>query len=136
MPLGWLDKQLVNTNNTPLRPMRKESLLVATAALVAFAGVPTARGDYSNTVMALNPVAYWPLNETNAPAGGVTTATNLGTLGSAFNAIFQGNVTFGVHGVIASEADTAEGFDGTSTQAQTPYSAAALSNAPSFTIEA
>jgi hypothetical protein len=100
--------------------MRKESLLVATAALVAFAGCPTARADYSNTVMSLNPVAYWPLNETIPPGPGVITATNLGTLGSAFNATFKGNVTFGVHGVMASESDRADGFDGNTTQAQTP----------------
>src|SRR5260370_24686080 len=78
----------------PVRPMRKESLLVATAALAASLGGLTARAYYSNTVMALNPVAYWPLNETNSPGPGVTTSTNLGTLSSAFTATFQSYVTF------------------------------------------
>ena len=106
--------------------MRKQSLLGATAALVALGAEPTARADSSSTVMALNPVAHWPPNATISPAAGVTATTSLGTLGSAFNVTFKGNLTFGVHGVIASESDTADGFDGNTTQAQTPYTAAAV----------
>ncbi len=114
----------------------KPILLAATAFGLTFLAGQTVRADYSNTVMSFHPVGYWPLNETTAPGAGVTTATNLGTLGTSFNATFQGNVTFGFPGVIVSETDTADGFDGASAQAKTPYTAAGLSNAPSFSVEA
>jgi hypothetical protein len=59
-------------------------LVPAAALLVAIAG-PTAKADYSNTLMSLSPqpVAYWPLQETAAPP--TCYATNLGTLGTAAN---------------------------------------------------
>src|SRR2546421_2239166 len=98
--------------------------------------MPAARADYYNTVASFHPIGYWPLNETIAPGAALTTATNLGTLGSALNGTFQGNVPFGVPSALASDSDTADGFDGATAQAQTPYTAAALSNAPSFTVEA
>jgi hypothetical protein len=116
------------------KPLVHQRLLqIACGALLLAAF--SARADYFNTVMSLRPVGYWPLNETTPPGPGVTTATNLGSLGSAFNAAFQGNVTFGVPGPLAGGTDIADGFDGSTAQAQTPYGAA-LGNAPSFTVEA
>ena len=59
------------------------SLLVASAtALLALAAVLPVQADYSNTVMSLNPVAYWQLNEQSPlPA----TVTNYGSLGAVAN---------------------------------------------------
>lgn len=45
-----------------------------------------ASANYSATVLADNPVAYWKLNETNFPAQPV--AVNLGTAGSVLNGIY------------------------------------------------
>ena len=66
-------------------------LLAASATgLLALAAVLPAQADYSNTVMSLNPVAYWRLNEPVAPAlnYGSGTATNLGSLGAVANGVY------------------------------------------------
>src|SRR5205823_14137442 len=135
-------KQMISTPRNPEtknelpslnKLMRKQSLFRLTAGALLLLVMPAARADYSNTVASFHPIGYWPLNETVAPGAAITTATNLGTLGSALNGTFQGNVTFGVPSALASDSDTADGFDGATAQAQTPYTAAALSNAPSFT---
>jgi hypothetical protein len=100
----------------------------------------SARGDFSNNVQALNPVAYWMLNETTAPPDGAppTFAANLGTLGHAQDGTFSGDnvdVIYGYPGALASSSDTADSFNGFSTRVLAPY-ATDLGNAPSFTIEA
>jgi hypothetical protein len=46
-------------------------------------------GTYSYVVRQLNPVAYWPLNETNQPPSGQYIATNIGTLGAFANGYYQ-----------------------------------------------
>jgi hypothetical protein len=119
-----------------MKAIRKLTLL--TAAALAFLAGPSAKADYSNSVMALNPVAYWPLNETNLPPDtvGPATAVNLGTLGSSLNAPFNNvDVIHGYPGALASTTDTANSFNGFNTRAQSPYTSD-LANAPSFTIEA
>src|SRR5262249_19782192 len=105
---------------------------------MAILASPVAKADYFNSVMALNPVAYWPLNETNLPPdpAGAGTASNLGTLGSALDAPYNTvNVVHGYPGALASTADTANSFNGFNTRAQSTYTPD-LANAPSFTIEA
>jgi len=117
--------------------MCKNLILLSTVSLAILAS-PVAKADYSNSVMALNPVAYWPLNETNLPPDtvGPATALNLGTLGSALNAPFNiVDVVHGYPGALASTTDTADSFNGFNTRAQSPYTAD-LANAPSFTVEA
>src|ERR1051326_1674608 len=116
--------------------MRKNILLTA-AALALLAG-PAAKADYSNSVMALHPAAYWPLQETNLPPDPAPTpsAANLGTLGSTMDAPFNSaDVVLGYPGALASTTDTADSFNGFTTRAQSPYTSD-LANAPSFTIEA
>src|ERR1017187_9447025 len=70
----------------PIKSMKylKSVIVSATAILAVIAG-PTAKADYSNTLMSLSPqpVAYWLLQETVAPP--TCYATNLGTLGAAAN---------------------------------------------------
>jgi hypothetical protein len=67
--------------------MSKNSLVRATVtSLALIAGYTGQAQPYSNAVMALNPVAYWPLNETTQPTPFLNlTATNLGMLGATAN---------------------------------------------------
>ena len=70
----------------PIKSMKYlKSVLVSATAILAIIAGPTAKADYSNTLMSLSPqpVAYWPLQETIAPP--TCYATNLGTLGAAAN---------------------------------------------------
>src|ERR1035437_11065234 len=63
--------------------MRNRLFIGAAAAVLALAVVTAARAQtYSNAVMALTPVAYWPLAETVAAPAGLYVATNSGTLGA------------------------------------------------------
>src|SRR5690348_14200098 len=59
------------------------------AALTLVAGLTVQAQSYSNAVVALNPVAYWPLTETVQPPFGAYIATNLGTAGSAGNGFYE-----------------------------------------------
>ncbi|HEV2436633.1 MAG TPA: LamG-like jellyroll fold domain-containing protein [Verrucomicrobiae bacterium] len=63
--------------------MNKRSFNLIVSALVVLVSTIIARGDnsYSNAVMSLSPVAYWPLNETAAPPPAYV-AVNSGTLGA------------------------------------------------------
>ena len=63
--------------------MKNTLLIAATAASLLLAGGTAGRSQtYSNAVVALNPVAYWPLTETVAAPAGLYVATNSGTLGA------------------------------------------------------
>jgi hypothetical protein len=116
--------------------MRKQYLIPAIAAALTMLTAPASHAGYSNTVMALNPVAYWPLNETTQPPDPVAlTASNLGTLGSAQDATFTGDPVFGYPGALASSTDSADSFNGFNARATAPYSSDAESALP-FTIEA
>lgn len=65
---------------------------------------------YSQAILALNPVGYWPLQETNAPAP-VAEETNFGTLGrlgTAYYAVTNSggaNLTFGQPGALTATGD-------------------------------
>jgi hypothetical protein len=71
--------------------MRNKLFLgIAAASLILAAGTAVrAQTVYSNAVMALNPVAYWPLAETVAAPAGLYVATNSGTLGAAGNGYYE-----------------------------------------------
>lgn len=117
--------------------MRKNLILLSAWAVAMFAA-PMAKADYSNSVMALQPVAYWPLNETNLPPDtiGPAIGLNSGTLGAALNAPFNSvDVVHGYPGALASTTDTADSFNGFNTRAVAPYTTDLAIN-PSFTIEA
>jgi hypothetical protein len=68
--------------------MRYKSLLTIFSAILVLFSTVLARADYSNTVMSLHPVAYWPLNETVQPASAYI-ATNSGSLGPAGNGYYE-----------------------------------------------
>jgi len=65
------------------------SLGLIALALALSTGPAALAQNYSNTVVGLNPVGYWPLNETVAPPQPLNlTAQNLGTNGPADNGFY------------------------------------------------
>jgi len=111
--------------------------------ILALAGVSVARAQsaYSNAVMSLNPVAYWPLNEATVPSG-VYVATNLGSAQASGNGYYESwwtnsstgfdltNVNNIVHsqGGIAGEADTALQCGGTGQYLVLPRATRGMTN--------
>ncbi len=127
--------------------MRKYSRIqiVLTLLLALVAGL-TARAQtfttYSNAVVALNPLGFWPLQET-APnaAWGTTYATNLGSL-SQFgtfpnngNGAYVGGVFPGFAGPLANGSDKSCYFDQTAGEVIVPYSVSLAVPPTSFTAE-
>src|ERR1039457_2485816 len=118
--------------------MRKQLLIgLASAALVFKAGTSAqAQSAYFNAVTNLNPVVYFPLQETNQPPIG-DVETNLGTLGPVANAVYVSAIAAkGGAGAIAdgdaavSLSDAAGGF----LAVPTTDSRTAV-NSPTFTVE-
>ncbi len=71
--------------------MRKTSLIaaVSAAALVLTTGRDALAQIYSNTVIGMNPVGYWPLNESTPPPQPLSlTALNYGSLGASGNGYY------------------------------------------------
>ena len=97
--------------------MRNLILTAMTAAAAALlAGRSAVAQTYSNAVMGLNPVGYWPLNETVAPPQPVNlTATNLGTLGTEGNGSYgawyqpSGNTWYLTNNIVQTSGATADG---------------------------
>jgi hypothetical protein len=85
------------------------------ATLVAIITLPTARADYSTTVMGYGPAAYWRLNET-ATVPIADQAANSGSLGAVANAFYKGTVgltcTHPATGALAGDANGAVTFSG------------------------
>jgi len=93
---------------------------VASGALLNVISNPFPTSSYFSAVIGLNPLAYWPLNETNAAPAWPAIATNLGSLGAAGNAIYSGSMVF------QSSPDQTNGGncvlgDGGTTQVVVPY---------------
>ncbi|HEV2330432.1 MAG TPA: LamG-like jellyroll fold domain-containing protein [Verrucomicrobiae bacterium] len=65
----------------------KFSCVIAASAVLLAVPAVRAQSSYSNAVMSLNPVAYWPLQE-SAPAPTANVETNLGSLGPIANAYY------------------------------------------------
>lgn len=101
--------------------------------LTLTAGLP-ARADYSNTVMSLNPVGYWRLNEPVSPTldYALGTATNYGSLGTTANGTYYHSSTLQQPGVLS--VDPCVQLDGTSQYIDVPYSPVLNTNGP-FSVE-
>src|SRR5438270_8118585 len=69
--------------------MRKILSFSAAVLTTAFIAVCAHAQSYSNAVMALNPVGYWPLTENVTPPNGYYVAANLGTAGANANGYYQ-----------------------------------------------
>ncbi len=105
--------------------------------VTVFAWPPNA---YAAAVRAYQPVGYWPLQETNAPAP-TTVETNLGTLGPVADAYYPDtystSVILGVQGALSGDTDTAVDFTTTGQPcAFVPRNSPALTLVPPFTLEA
>jgi len=96
----------------------------------------TLPGSYFSSVVGLNPLAYWPLNETT-PVAPAVPAHNIGTMGAAGNANYPGSgVTLGVTGALPGAAtNLAITTDGSTGNVVLPFSPA-LETKPPFTVEA
>jgi Concanavalin A-like lectin/glucanases superfamily/Immunoglobulin I-set domain len=111
--------------------MRKQLMFCfAVLFLALFGGIAAQAqsGSYFTAITNLNPLGYWPLNETNPIPYGVV-ATNYGTLGSAGNALYSpGGITAGLTGPVATgdsaiETDGASGIVGVPLSLAGPFSA-------------
>ena len=93
--------------NTTLR-----KAIVSAAVVLLTVTAARAQSAYSNAVITLNPVAYWPLQETASPPA-ADVETNLGSLGAIANAYYAStNAVRGVAGAIAGDTDPAVNFNG------------------------
>jgi hypothetical protein len=91
--------------------------------------------DYFHTVLSLNPVCYWPLNETIPPPAVKPQAVNQGMLGANDNATYADGAFPGVAGALARDRDLAGVFSGAvHADLQPPYDAGYAAGA-AFTIE-
>jgi autotransporter-associated beta strand protein len=106
----------------------------AAAGLLALAAILPAQADYSNTVMSLNPAAYWRLNEPVSPtlSYALGTATNYGSIGAVADGTYYHSSTLEEPGVLA--GDLCVKLDGTSQYIQVPYSPVLNTNGP-FSVE-
>jgi len=109
------------------------------AFLVAMAtNVVNSQSLYSNAVMSLNPVAYWPLQETTQPPR-ADVETNLGFLGQVANAYYSStNAAHGQPGAITGDSDTAVNFLGNANSSAfvpTTDNRVSLATGQPFTVE-
>ena len=92
------------------------SLIIATVLVSATAVQAQSAYSYSNAVVGLNPVGYWPMHEAEAPVPG-NIETNYGTLGVLANGYYPDWATGtppaikrGVPGALANDTDQAVNF--------------------------
>jgi hypothetical protein len=101
-------------------------------------GAVNAQSLYSNAVMSLNPVAYWPLQETTPPPN-YDVETNYGSLGSIANVYYiTTNAWHGQTGAIAGDGDTCARFNaaaGSFAIVPTTDNRVSLSAGRPFTVE-
>ncbi len=127
--------------------MRKQSSIVMLCLIAVLLSVVTSWADYSNTVISLNPVAYWPLNETVQPPPAYV-ATNSGTLGALGDGYYEtwyapsGNGytnTMAWTGPVpgaTSDGDGAANFNGDGNRyIQIPHTSPATIIQPPFSVE-
>jgi hypothetical protein len=97
--------------------MQNKFVLSLAAGLLFFTGEAVVNAQpYSNAVAGLNPVGYWPLNETTQPPQPLNlTANNLGTLGAAGNGNYgawyqpSGNTWFITNNTVLTTGATVDG---------------------------
>src|SRR5436190_4356841 len=127
----------------------KSSLLTRFTCVTALAALlsctsSTVGADYPTTVLGLNPIAYYRLNETG-PQVPADLATNLGTLGAAANGFYlndrgtpENDYSHATPGALVAGTDTSVTFTGAGNGRggiSIPWSAALNPGTP-FTAEA
>jgi hypothetical protein len=93
-----------------------------TSSVVALNIVTPAAGSYEAAVLQYDPLAFWPLNETNNPADGGVVAFEYV---SGLNGIYQTAAENGFNGIVGPESPTFPGFPATNTALGTIYNTAA-----------
>ena len=91
LPSGIYTANALFTNRSAGTVQNRQNTLLVTPG--------TTRSAYATALLALNPVAYWPLNETNLPPVAAM-ATNAGSLGFAGNGFPYNQVSQGSTGVV------------------------------------
>ena len=94
--------------------------------------------SFFHAVTNLNPVGYWPLNETTAPPASKPAAVNAGTLGAADNGTYSDGAIPGVAGALAGDSEGGclfSGATGVNPRMTAPYDPA-YANVTTFMIEA
>ncbi len=112
----------------------------SSVASVMAVAIPPLTNNYAQQVLTCDPVGYWPLQETNAPAPG-NWETNYGTLGPLGNAYYAttnaSGVLFDQAGALAGDTDSCAGFlGGGNSYAFVPRLTPALTIQAPFTLEA
>lgn len=103
------------------------------AAGLAIVTPGSARADYASTVLGLNPIGYYRLNETTLPPA--DTAANLGSAGTLGTGFYINNPYHEAPGALAGSTDPGVGLNGTSQRVATPYDTLLNPTGP-FTAEA
>lgn len=120
------------------RVLRQAVQKAGACGLVIFLVAFTAAGQtgtYFQAVTNLNPIGYWPLNETNVPPPGKPPAINQGSLGTVDNGNYSDGAFPGVSGAIAGDGDQAAVFSGAfHSDVLAPYDFA-YAAVPTFTVE-
>lgn len=94
--------------------MKMKSLKVIPMAMMVTlaAAAGNAQSAFTNALMQLDPVAYWPLQDTAQPPG-ADVETNYGSLGPIANAYYSStNVLHGQPGALSGDSDTSVTFNG------------------------
>ncbi len=118
-----------------------KTLACTSLAVLMTAPASQAQSTYSNDIINLNPVAYWPMHETEPAAPGPI-ETNEGTLGSIANAYFgtwensSGGITNQITGALSGDTDTAMAFGAANPDyLLIPLTSPQVSTKPPFTVE-
>jgi hypothetical protein len=120
---------------SPGRPAIRRAAECTLILLITTLSARAQTGTYFQALTNLNPVGYWPLNETNLPPPVKPQAVNQGSLGAADNATYADGAFPGVAGALASDSDLAAVFSGAvHSDLLAPYDAA-YAAIPVFTVE-
>lgn len=87
-----------------MKPFDQTKFLAGLAVCAALCATTSARADYSSTVLGLNPLAYYRLNETT-PVPPADVAVNLGTLGASATGYYLSGATHPVPGGLPASTD-------------------------------
>jgi hypothetical protein len=123
-------------NTNPVKSIKVyASALAATFLFVAATG--HAQSAYSNAVMALNPVAYWPLQENVQPPA-YDTETNIGSLGPVANGYYYSSAAVATNTGAVGDGDGSRWFPSGNNKGllvPTRDNRASLSAGQPFTVE-
>lgn len=116
------------------RTHKPRGALLGVGALLLAGVIVPARADYASTVLDKDPVVYWRLGETATPPA-ADVAKNLGSVGTAGDGFYLGNVYRPIFGALVGSTDGASDFDGQSGTFVNIPPVPELNPADAFTVE-